>query len=107
MNLAAQDPATRGCAKHESALAHFRAGRFQMAVDDGVAAMTADPGNERARAAMWLATRSMGGYPESVPESFRMELKGRIRTWRSVQFENIAAKIGLDKISAGAARRSS
>ena len=100
LNLAAQDPATRGRAKHESALAHYRAGRFQQAVEDGVAAMTADPDNERARAAMWLATRSMGGYPESVPESFRMELKAGYEPAR-VQFENIAAKIGLDKISAG------
>ena len=75
LNLAAQDPATRGRAKHESALAHYRAGRFSMAVEDGIAAMQADPGNERARAAMWLTTRSMGGYPDSVPEAFRMEVK--------------------------------
>ncbi len=100
LNLAAQDAATRGRAKHESALAHFRAGRFQMAIDDGVSAMTADPSNERARVAMWLATRSIGGYPASVPESFRMELKAGYEPAR-VQFENIAAKIGLDKISAG------
>lgn len=73
--IAAQDPATRGRATHESALAHYRAGRYQLAVDDGVAAMTADPSNERARAAMWLATRSLGGYPETVPEEFRMELQ--------------------------------
>src|SRR5882762_894553 len=100
LNLAAQDPATRARAKHESALAHYRAGRFSMAVNDGVAAMTADPANERARAAMWLATRSLGGYPATVPESFRMELKAGYEPAR-VQFENIAAKIGLDKISAG------
>jgi tetratricopeptide (TPR) repeat protein len=100
LNLAAQDPATRGRAKHESALAHYRAGRFAAAVDDGVSAMTADPNNERARAAMWLATRSMGGYPASVPESFRMEVKAGYEPAR-VQFENIAAKIGLDKTSAG------
>jgi tetratricopeptide (TPR) repeat protein len=100
LELAAQDPAVRGRARHESALAHYRAGRYQLAVDDGVAAMTADPANERARAAMWLATRSLGGYPESVPEIFRMELKAGYEPSR-VQFENIAAKIGLDKISAG------
>jgi tetratricopeptide (TPR) repeat protein len=100
LNLAALDPGTRGGAKHESALAHYRAGRFAAAVDDGVAAMTADPKNERARAAMWLATRSMGGYPASVPESFRMEVKAGYEPAR-VQFENIAAKIGLDKTSAG------
>src|SRR5205823_1807517 len=73
---------------------------YAMAVDDGVEAMAADPGNERARAAMWLATRSLGGYPATVPESFRMELKAGFEPSR-VQFENIAARIGLDKISAG------
>ncbi len=100
LDLAAQDPAVRGRARHESALAHYRAGRYQLAVEDGVTAMTADPANERARAAMWLATRSLGGYPDSVPEIFRMELKVGYEPSR-VQFENIAAKIGLDKISAG------
>ena len=100
LEIAAQDAATRGRAKHESALAHYRAGRFAMAVEDGVEAMNADPSNERARASMWLASRSLGGYPSSVPESFRMELKAGYEPAR-VQFENIAAKIGLDKISAG------
>ena len=100
LNLAAKDPALRGRAKHESALAHYRAGRFAEAVDDGIAAMSADPGNERARAAMWLATRSLGGYPVRVPEAFRMELKAGYEPAR-VHFENIAAKIGLDKICAG------
>ena len=100
LDLAAKDPATRAKAKHESALAHHRAGRFAKAVDDGVAAMTADPENERARVAMWLASRSLGGYPAGVPEPFRMELKAGYEPAR-VQFENIAAKIGLDKISAG------
>src|SRR5262245_10278117 len=65
-----QDPGTRAKARHESAVAHFRASRFQQAVEDGIDAMTADPQNERARAIMWLATRSIGGYPEHVPEAF-------------------------------------
>jgi tetratricopeptide (TPR) repeat protein len=100
LDVAAGDPAVRGKAKHESALAHYRAGRFERAIQEGVAAMTADPYNERARAAMWLATRSIGGYPDDVPEIFRMEVKAGYAPAR-VQFENIAAKIGLDKMSAG------
>jgi hypothetical protein len=100
LNLAAEDPEMRGRAKHESALAHFRAARFADAVNDAVAAMTADPGNERTRAAMWLASRSLGGYPAHVPEAFRMELKAGYAPAR-VQFENIATKIGMDKICAG------
>jgi hypothetical protein len=100
LDLAANNPATRARAKHESALAHLRAGRFAISIDDGVEAMAADPGDERARANMWLATRSTGGYPATVPESFRMELKAGYEPAR-VQFENIAAKIGLDKMCAG------
>jgi tetratricopeptide (TPR) repeat protein len=100
LEMAARDAGTRGRAKHESALAHFRAGRFAEAVNDGVSAMTADPDNERARAAMWLASRSLGGYPEHVPEAFRMELKAGYAPAR-VQFENVASKIGMDKICAG------
>jgi len=100
LNLASNDAGMRGRAKHESALAHFRAARFTDAVSDGVAAMTADPANERARAAMWLASRSLGGYPAQVPEAFRMELKAGYEPAR-VTFENIATRIGMDKISAG------
>ena len=100
LDRAAQDPGMRARAKHESALAHFRAARFAEAVNDGVAAMTEDPGNERARAAMWLASRSLGGYPAHVPAAFRMELKAGYEPAR-VKFENIASKIGMDKICAG------
>jgi tetratricopeptide (TPR) repeat protein len=100
LTLAAQDSDMRARAKHESALAHFRAGRFAEAITDGVAAMQADPQNERARAAMWLASRSLDGYPAEVPAAFRMELKAGYEPAR-VHFENIAAKIGMDKICAG------
>jgi tetratricopeptide (TPR) repeat protein len=100
LEIAAENPATRARAKHESALANFRAGRFSEAVEDGVAAMTADSSNERARAALWLASRSLGGYPDTVPAACRMELKAGQEPAR-VQFSNIAAEIGMDKICAG------
>ncbi len=97
---AAQDPAILARAKHESSLANFRAARFLASIDDSIAVMTADPANERARACMWLASRSVGGYPAHVPEEFRMELKAGYEHPR-VQFENVAVKIGMDKICAG------
>jgi len=100
LDAAAKDSATRARAQHEAALAFYRAGRFEEAVKRGVAAMNANPNNERARAAMWLASRSLGGYPDSVPAAHRMELKVGFEPAR-VQFEDIAAKIGLDKMSAG------
>jgi tetratricopeptide (TPR) repeat protein len=100
LDIAARDPDARARARHESALAHYRAGRFGRAVTDGVEAMTADPSNERARAALWLASRSLGDYPGNVPADFRMELKAGYAPAR-VQFENIAVRAGLDKICAG------
>jgi tetratricopeptide (TPR) repeat protein len=100
LNLAARDSDLRARAKHESALAHYRAGRFAEAVNDGVAAMTSDGSNERARAVMWLSSRALGGYPSNVPQAFRMELKAGYEPAR-VKFENISSKIGLDKICAG------
>jgi tetratricopeptide (TPR) repeat protein len=100
LDLAARDPGTRARAKHESAIACYRAGMFAEAVENGVAAMAADPKNERARVAMWLAARSLNGYPKSVPPAYRMELKVGYEPAR-VQLENITAKAGLDKICAG------
>ena len=91
LSLAAQDPATRALAMHETAVAHYRAGRFEQAVTAAVDAMEARPDNERTRAWLWLASRSLGGYPESVPVKHRMEMKVGYAPPR-VKFENIAAQ---------------
>ncbi len=100
LNLAAQDTGTRAMALHESAVANYRAGRFEQAIKDGVGAMAANPENERVRSLIWLSSRSLGGYPESVPAQHRMEMKVGYAP-ASVQFEDIAARIGLDKTSGG------
>ncbi|MEZ5399888.1 MAG: FG-GAP-like repeat-containing protein [Bryobacteraceae bacterium] len=94
------DPSTREVALHETAVAHYRAGRFQQAVDKGIETMRVNPENERARAWLWLSSQSLGGYPDSVPPGFRMEVKaGHEPT--TFRVEDIAAKIGMDKTSAG------
>ena len=100
LNLASRDPKLRGRAMHESAIAHYRAGRFEQAVRDGSAALTAEPENERARACLWLSAKSMGGYPEFVLPEHRMEMKVGYVPSR-LRFENIAVKIGMDKTCAG------
>ncbi len=100
LEIAAKDPAILGRAKHEASLAYFRSARYAESIDASIVAMTVDPGNERARATMWLTTRSIGGYPAHVPEKFRMDLLAGYETPR-VKFENIASKIGMDKICAG------
>ena len=100
LSVAARNPSTRARAMHESAVAHYRAGRFEQAVEDSVGAMAADPSNERARAWLWLSSRSLGGYPESVPAEYQMEMKVGYEP-ATVRFEDIAEKLGLDKTSAG------
>jgi tetratricopeptide (TPR) repeat protein len=100
LSIAAREPSTRAVAMHESAVAHYRAGRFEQAVDAGVAAMAANPENERTRSWLWLSSRSLGGYPDSVPAQYQMEMKVGYAP-ASVRFEDIADKIGLDKTSAG------
>ncbi len=100
LDQAAADPVILSRARHESAVAHLRAGKFRLSVADAVEAMTSDPGDERARVNMWLASRPLGGYPATVPEAFRMELKAGYSPAR-VQFKNVAAEAGLDKICAG------
>jgi ASPIC and UnbV/FG-GAP-like repeat len=98
--VAGQHTAQRGAALHESAVAHSRAGRFEQAIQDGIGAMAANPGNERARFWLWWSARRRGGYPESVPPEYRMEMKAGYEP-ASVQFEDIAARIGMDKTSGG------
>jgi len=42
---------------------HSRAGKLESAARAGSDALSADPGNERARAWLWLTAQKMGGYP--------------------------------------------
>lgn len=100
LEIAARNPEVREAALHDSAVAHYRAGRFEQAVRDGVAVMRLNPNNERARAWLWLSSQSLGGYPEAVPAECRMEMKVGHEP-ATVHYEDIAARIGLDKTSAG------
>ena len=100
LTIAAQDPGARAQALHHSAVANHRAGRFQQAIEDGVGAMNANPENDRARIWLWLSAQRLGGYPQSVPAVHRMEMKaGQAPT--ALRYEDIAARIGLDKTSGG------
>ncbi len=87
-------------ARHEAAIALYRAGRYTRSIAADVESMEANPGDERARSMMWIAAQRLGGYPVSVPQKFRMELKIGFAQ-PTVEFENISAQIGLDKTSAG------
>jgi hypothetical protein len=97
---ASRNPAVRAVALHEAAVALYRAGKFESAARIGSDALTADPANERARQWLWLTAQKLGGYPDFVPAEQRMEMNVGYDP-PTVQFEDIAAKIGLDKTSAG------
>jgi len=97
---AAKNPSQRPRALHETAVALHRAGEFERAARIGCEALTVDPSNERALAWLWLTSKKMGGYPDFVPADYRMELKVGYEK-PTVEFEDIAARVGLDKTSAG------
>jgi len=87
-------------ARHEAGVALYRAGRYLRAVQSEVDSLGADPTDERARAVLFLSADKLGGYPASVPEDFRMAVKAGYAK-PTVEFEDIAARIGLDKTSGG------
>jgi len=98
--LAAEDPKLSADAFRESAVANFRAGKYREAVADSVASLSSEPSSRRARYWMWLAAQKIGGYPADVPQTMRVEVKAGRHTPK-VQFEDVAAKIGLDKTAGG------
>ncbi len=97
---AADNPSVRALALHEAAVALHRAGKLDKAAHVGSSALAANPGNERARAWLWLTAQKLGGYPKFVPAGHRMEMKVGYDQ-PTVEFEDIAARIGLDKTSGG------
>jgi hypothetical protein len=97
---AAKDPSLKHVALRESSVAHFRAGDFSASVADGEAALALDPSDNRSRFWLWLAAQKLGGYPAEVPVEHRIEVKAG-RHQPTVEFEDVSAKIGLDKTGAG------
>lgn len=97
---AARNPGVRTVALREASVALFRAGKFEEAARIGNDALAANTHDDRARAWLWLISQNLGGYPDFVPPEHRMEMRvGNDAT--AVRFEDIAARIGLDKTSAG------
>jgi hypothetical protein len=87
-------------AMHEAAVSMGRAGKLLRAAQFGVESMNANPANERARYWLWLTSLKLKGYPAFVPEAFRMEVTAGYDK-PVVEFTDIAARMGLDKTSAG------
>ncbi len=87
-------------AMHEAGVALYRASRYEAAIRAGVQAMETNPADDRPRSIMFHAANKLGGYPAWVPQQFRMEVKAGFAR-PTVQFEDIAARIGIDKTSGG------
>ncbi len=87
-------------AMHEAGTALYRAGRFENAIRAEVQSMDANPSDDRPRLVLFQAAQRMGGYPAFVPQSYRMEVKAGFAN-PTVHFEDIAARMGLDKTSGG------
>jgi hypothetical protein len=98
--LAARDFSVKAEALRNSAVANFRCGRFADAVSNASASLSVEPGNARAKYWMWQSAQKLGGYPADVPGQQRIQVKVG---WEkpSVEFEEISARIGLDKTAAG------
>jgi tetratricopeptide (TPR) repeat protein len=94
------DPAVQSIALHEAGLASFFSGDFEAALRQSSAALDANPLNAPARFWAWLAAQKLGGYPEWVASPNRMEMRtGRAKA--TVEYEEVSARIGLDKTSGG------
>ena len=87
-------------ALYEASVAVYRAGRLEQAARFAVEALDANPGNERARGWLWMTAQKMGGYPDFVPGNYRIEVRAGYAP-TTLEYEDIAAKIGLDKTSGG------
>ena len=87
-------------AMYDAGVALYRAGRAERAAQACVDSLEANPDDLRPLSMLWQASVKLGGYPDFVPQQFRMEVKAGFEK-PGVEFEEIAAKIGLDKTSAG------
>ncbi len=87
-------------AMYHTGVALYRAGRFERASQALVDSLEANPEDVRPKSMLWQSSVKRGGYPDFVPPQFRMQIKAGFEK-PGVEFEEIAAKIGLDKTSAG------
>ena len=96
----AADPGVRSIALHEAGVASFFSGDYQGALGHECRALDANADNAPARYWGWLAAQRLGGYPEWVEPSERMEMRTG-HAPATVEYEEISARVGLDKTSGG------
>ena len=87
-------------ALYNALVASCRGGLYSRAFETGVACLEDDPDDQRARYWLWLAAQRSGGYPQTVPPRLRMAARDGLHP-TSLELEEVAAEIGLDKTSGG------
>ncbi len=100
LTLAAQYDSVRARARYELVIANYRAGHFDQAAREGVAAMADGIDHERMQYWTWLSAQRLGGYPAETRPEHRIEMAAGRHPTR-LRFEEVSAKIGLDKTSGG------
>src|SRR5258708_14101050 len=90
----------RARAMHEAGVALYYSGRYERSAKVSVDSMAANPADERVRLLLWLSCQKLGGYPDYVPPEYRMEVTAGFEK-PTVEFEDIALRIGLDKTRGG------
>jgi tetratricopeptide (TPR) repeat protein len=94
------DSSYYGTALYEASVALYRAGQLDRAARTSVEALDANPANDRAKSWLWMTAQKMGGYPDFVPGNYRIQVRGGYEK-TPLEYEDIAARIGLDKTSGG------
>jgi len=87
-------------ALYEASVALYRAGQLDRAARTSVEALDANPSDERAKSWLWMTAQKMGGYPDFVPQNYRIQVRGGYEA-TPLEYEDIAERIGLDKTSGG------
>ncbi len=94
------EPTWQRRALYESMIASYRAGDLPRAIADGAESLKLDRDHQQTRYWLWLAAQKAGGYPEAVAPELRMTARDGYHP-TTVRLEDVASRIGLDKISGG------
>jgi len=87
-------------ARYLQGIALYRLGRFSESIQNiRVAAGFRD--DLETRWALYLAARAAGGYPSDMNDRFKLDFPSPPDSGINLSFENIAARAGVDKLSAG------
>ena len=100
LDIAAQTPSVARRALYESMVANYRLGQYATAMHAGRLCLEHDLADDQARYWLWLTAQKTNGYADVVPTAMRMQVVAGYHA-TNLEFEDVAAEIGLDKTSGG------